>query len=665
MLLSLGRPESVGNVVVKLEGEARTALSAPGPDDLDDGHHRQYHHHRGAGVLTENHKLLYKVQQVFPDERAAGGGFGGLGFGPAPSTLNPGQHEFRFRFKLPLNNICYDPKAMSELVGIGAGPGYGNEVASASSSAAPPAAAGGGLGGAGGLGAPWFLGLGGFRTMDGTRQLFLQHVKATLPPSLTGFPRQAEVRYYIKVTVQRPGFFKENWRYQVGFKFLPIEPPRPPPTTQEAFARRPFLFRPPNPATSHKQQQQQQSSSSTSKRALFGLGSGGSRANQPSDPATQQQEQEQQQQLPPPSIEMAARVPHPCILTCNEPLPLRLLARRLSGAYAGTVRLVGLEVALVGHTHVRVQDLHHVETTRWVVVSAGNLAVELFPKGGAGPGGSSSGGANENHITNSHGHSNDKGGLVPPTGTDDLGESSAAAAAAAATVIDGQGKGGSKGGRQEEEEYEIPAERLWAHLPLPNTVAPSFRACNLARRYEIEVKLSLSWDGGVAGAGSGAGGGGGGGSGGGIWGWAKGDRDKPPPPQLIHLPLTLSRVEVYSGIRPPPQLLEGLPPRIPPRPPGYPLHHPHQEQHQHQHQQQPPYPGPAGAGHQRPQQQQQPPEPPYDDLPPSYDEAMAADITAPPVQARPAYSGVTAENDPSMLPGGGGGGGGGGAGEKS
>ena len=341
---------------------------------------------------------------------------------------------------------------------------------------------------------------------------------------------------------------------------------------------------------------------------------------------------------------MAARVPHPSIISCNEPLPLRLLARRLSGPYAGTVRLVGLEIALVGHTHVRVQDLHREEHTRWIVVSAGNLSVELFPArrrdGGSGGVGSSSSNGESSQSRNT---------------SDNINAGKAGDNTPAATA-NGDGKGAGTAAEQQqdnnnnnddaEEEFEIPAEGLWAHLPLPNTVAPSFRACNLERRYEIEVKLSLSWDGGSVGAASNTGS-----SSGGVWGWMKGSSggEKPPPPQIIHLPLTLSRVEVFSGIRPPPQLLHGLSypppvpaPQIPPRPPGHPLHHPHPPHYQQQ--QQP----------QQQQQQHQPPQdPPYDDLPPSYDEAMAADITAPPVQARPAYSGVTAENDPSTLPGGG------------
>ncbi|CRK34670.1 hypothetical protein BN1708_019569, partial [Verticillium longisporum] len=98
----------------------------------------------------------------------------------------------------------------------------------------------GGLGGLGGFGAGGgIFGIGGMRVMDGSKQLFMPHVTKTLPPSFTGMPMAAEVRYYVKVTIQRPGLLKENWRYQIGFKFMPIEPPRPPRTTQEAFARRP------------------------------------------------------------------------------------------------------------------------------------------------------------------------------------------------------------------------------------------------------------------------------------------------------------------------------------------------------------------------------------------------------------------------------------------
>lgn len=38
------------------------------------------------------------------------------------------------------------------------------------------------------------------------------HVKQTLPPSLSAFPQVADIRYYVKATVVRPEFYKENIR---------------------------------------------------------------------------------------------------------------------------------------------------------------------------------------------------------------------------------------------------------------------------------------------------------------------------------------------------------------------------------------------------------------------------------------------------------------------
>ncbi|KAI1630550.1 hypothetical protein F4809DRAFT_287833 [Biscogniauxia mediterranea] len=478
VVLWLQRPESIGNVIVKLEGESRTALTVPMSDRDDYG-----------DVVTENHKILYRVFQVYPDDGAS-------------VTFEPGQHEFKFNFKVPLNNICHDPKAMSALMGIA---GFGS----------------------------------GFRTMDGTKQLMLQHVRATLPPSLTGFPQEAEIRYYIKVTIQRPGLFKENWRYQTGFKFLPIEPPRPAKTNQEAFARRPFAFRPRTTAAQ--------------RRSFFG-----GLSRQPSTP----QLDDSSQSSPPPSVEMSARIPFPTILTCNEPLPLRLIAKKLAVA-SEQVYLTALEIDLIGYTQVRVQNLTNVERTVWVVVSAPNLSIAL--------------GSPDDAV---------------------------------------------------DTEFEVPSS-LWGNRRLPNTIAPSFRTCNLARRYEIELKLTLSW---------------------GLptsppsLSWGAG---KTPHPQTIHLPLKLSNVEVFSGIKPPAALLQSVswpqshanpvtnpnrPPQPPPRPnsnaPTPPQRPPND----------PLYPPQLGPGN----------VPPYDDAPPSYDEAMADTVAIP--QERPAYSGVTAENAPSTMP---------------
>lgn len=330
VILGISRPENIGAVVVKLEGEAKTALSTP--DAVPGAYTQTSGRRRGAAdniqVVHENHKVLYKVQQVYPDESV-----------PAysPSVLlNPGRHEWNFKFKVPFNNACGDPNAMAQI---------------------------GGMAGAGGFAGPSFFGMGGIRLMDGSKQLFYKHVTKTLPPSFTGFPKQAEIRYYIKVTIQRPGLFKENFRHQLGFKFMPIEPPRPPASNQEAYARRPFTFRPKSPGlngASTLSLKPKRSSMFGRKASTQSLA-----VNDTSSTADQ-----------PPSVEISARLPHPSILTCNKPVPLRLLAKKLT-ASRGECYLVSIQIELVGTTTVRAQNLVNTETTRWVVASRHSLAIPL------------------------------------------------------------------------------------------------------------------------------------------------------------------------------------------------------------------------------------------------------------------------------------------------
>ena len=115
--------------------------------------------------------MLYKTAIVFPSA--------GLQNAASPSssyTLPAGSHEYPFRFKIPFNNNC--AMINSKLTNLNVA-GLRLEMA-----------------------------------RDTNR-----HVKKTLPPSLTGFAGQAEIRYYVKVTVQRPAFYKENFR--AVCEFLP------------------------------------------------------------------------------------------------------------------------------------------------------------------------------------------------------------------------------------------------------------------------------------------------------------------------------------------------------------------------------------------------------------------------------------------------------------
>jgi len=373
---------------------------------------------------------------------------------------------------------------------------------------------------------------------------------------------EAEIRYYIKVTVQRPGILKENWRYQIGYKFLPIEPPRYPKTGQEAFARRPFTFHPRSPVPQSKK-----------KSSFF--------TNRSDNSNTENDNNTSSSGLPntaaAPSIEMSARLPYPAVLTCNKPIPLRLVAKKLADC-PEQLTLASFQMDLIGITEVRTHNLIDRKINRWVVVSNASLDIPLT----SGP----------NAVVGS--------------------------------------------------ELPVP-DSLWKDKPLPNTVAPSFVTCNLSRRYEVELKLGV------------------------CWGKAKSGFISNHP-QTIYLPLHFASVQVFSGITPPPELLEAaqnhtlpgratlrIPPMLPPRANSTPAS-PVSSQNQHQTQTQA----------QRPSMPQRPPQdplyppqlqpgqtvPPYDDAPPSYNEAVAENVSGPfdGLQSRPAYSGVTNENAPSQMP---------------
>ena len=288
VVLSLTKNDNVSAIVVKLEGECKTTLTRPHTQP------NKPHIYEGTGntrnpIALENHKIIYKVLKVFPDPNRDTGS-AGLAY-----YLPPGQHEYPFGFKISFDNSCWNPEAQQ--VGLKAA---GIAVF--------------------GLGA--------------TQQYQYTHVKKTLPPSLTGFPGYAEIRYYVKVTVQRPSLFKENWRADIDFEFLPVEPPRQPPTTQEVFARRQHEFQIALP----------------SKSAIF-------KKKTPTQPSDR-----------PPKVEVEARLPSPAILTCTGEVPLRIIARKLNDSL-GSVFIMSLQIRLLGETEVRAQGISRIEKSHWFLTA--------------------------------------------------------------------------------------------------------------------------------------------------------------------------------------------------------------------------------------------------------------------------------------------------------
>ena len=274
VILSLSSDETISAILVKLEGESKTSLSRPLDSQAEITSARQ---NQRRGIAVENHKILYKVNQVFPNTNPHTGTTG------SAYTLRAGQYEYPFRFKIPLNNGCPDARWQ----GMGSGSGFGRLAT------------------------------------EGLELLEYQHVKKTLPPSVI-WGGWAVIRYYIKVTVQRPSIFKGNTRTAIDVYFIPIEPPRPPKTTNEEFARRPYDF-------------QAGLASYVKQTSLF-------------------KKKPTQSSRTAPKGEIEARLPSPAILTCHQPIPLRLIAHKLNDS-PEQVFLMSLDILLIGHGEFRAADV--------------------------------------------------------------------------------------------------------------------------------------------------------------------------------------------------------------------------------------------------------------------------------------------------------------------
>lgn len=129
------------------------------------------------------------------------------------------------------------------------------------------------------------------------------------------------------------------------FNFLPIEPPRVPPNRRESFARVQHQFA---PIEGEAKPGSFRHRSSTSRSSIGG----------------------------PPKITLDGRLPDPAIITCNEPLPLRVLVAKLNESNA-TIYVKFFSVELIGQTEVRAHDLQMTDTRSWIIVSSSNMRMAL------------------------------------------------------------------------------------------------------------------------------------------------------------------------------------------------------------------------------------------------------------------------------------------------
>ncbi|KAI9718502.1 MAG: hypothetical protein M1828_006685 [Chrysothrix sp. TS-e1954] len=393
VVLNLSNPASISNIVVKLEGESRTRLMGMGNPDIGER----------PRPRDELHKVIYQPKTVFPDasmEKIPGRN---------AVILQPGHHEFPFEYKAGLFIRFASLLTASPIGGSGQRPSLLSGAGPLSSAQKP---------------AP------------------LRHVKATLPPTLNNFPGMAEIRYYLKVTVGRKEFYKENPRVIQTFNFLPIEPPRMPPSSAEAYARRQHEF----------------SSDTTSQRIKKAMSISG-----------------KQKDIFAPKITLDARLPNPPIITCNEKIPLRLLVIRQNDS-PEPLYLNSLQIELIGSTHIRAHDIAHNENSSWLIMSRSNMATLLSSK-------------------------------KPVRKPSPQSEKTAVA---------------SEPDRPE----EIPIDPTAWDVRIPNSVAPTFETCNITRKYDLYIQAGIGYG---------------------------SNHNK----NQVIIPLRLP-ILVYSGIHPPPALLDAM-----------------------------------------------------------------------------------------------------------
>lgn len=129
--------------------------------------------------------------------------------------------------------------------------------------------------------------------------------------------------------------------------FLPIEPPRTGDPHEETYARRQHQFaKHPNTSKS---------------KSLWKKVSSPSVADFPGEP---------------PRLSADARLPNPSILTCNQPIPLRLLVKKLS-ATSETIFLQMLQIELITYTNIIAHDLKRTESGSFVILSRSNMGIPL------------------------------------------------------------------------------------------------------------------------------------------------------------------------------------------------------------------------------------------------------------------------------------------------
>ncbi|KAK6201206.1 uncharacterized protein RJT21DRAFT_33583 [Scheffersomyces amazonensis] len=189
---------SLNYIQVKLEGISKTELVIPRQ------HRNRNDRKEKDKIIRDIHKVLYDTQLVFPPDNVRS-------VSQAKEfTLTPGNYSYPFEFKLPLNNSCIKLQGITNKVSfnkktldlvINNGNFNSNVLRNKANQ---------------------------FLSSNGSNDGNLNHsqnyhITTQLPPSLSGIGEFANVKYFVKVTCKRSSFLKTNLRAFDPFIFLPLD----------------------------------------------------------------------------------------------------------------------------------------------------------------------------------------------------------------------------------------------------------------------------------------------------------------------------------------------------------------------------------------------------------------------------------------------------------
>ncbi|CAN3364476.1 hypothetical protein DICA0_E36246 [Diutina catenulata] len=219
---------SLTSIEVKLEGISRSQLRVPEPK-------RKKNDKERLRTLVDVHKVLFESQVVFPPQNVRQVSTA------REYTLTPGNYTYPFEFTIPLDNDCVKVSGISNKVSFNKknmdvvfNNGNFNQKFLMNKAKSYLNSA---MDGSGTPGAP--------------APVQNYHVTTQLPPSLSGMDDFASVKYFVKVTCKRSSIFKQNLRSYDPFVFLPLDleiARQPPPGVveeeyREVFVRKEIVFR--------------------------------------------------------------------------------------------------------------------------------------------------------------------------------------------------------------------------------------------------------------------------------------------------------------------------------------------------------------------------------------------------------------------------------------